>query len=988
MLSADKYSDLSGIDSDNKKPVFYAHDSSCCTLLKIDGTTTIISPQEFEEKMVNLFANPIGTLFKNVGHHISVSYENSLNTDLEIEELLSKQKKNAEQKGLNVDALIDEAREILQKKARSETILIACWTRINIGNDHEIKREVEAQRKKWFSLPPTTNAQNPYLSIKTLEAPHESFVARIIDTLKNVGISIRSFTPESSGIRQDLAEIRKALFYHETPADWRPIPPGSLKYPQAKENINTDMGSIFSPTLARQLLTSNAQASNDLRTISMGGRQYALAVVRVFQTTLTDFNNLLSKLADPNSNVKVPFRICYSLEPLDPKYRGLAVLKQIISGIVKTGDNNKIFNNIRDTLKYEKNQKEVIIKIRVTATTWIEPGEDATLLETRRSYLLRSLSTWGDMIVTDAPFDPMRCLCETVPGLTIDTKVAPAALAPLSDVSLMLPFHRPARIFPSGYAVYLSREGKIMPFEAFSPLMQYWFSIYVATPGSGKSVSLNRSNFEYAAFQPGADLPFLGIIDVGVSSSGLVELIKNSLPLNRKHEAVYVRLANDKMSGHHINPFDTSLGSRQPLYREKVFISNFLVVLLALEGAVGDQIVENIITKIYNMKSDLVMGNKANIYQHGENNKIDQILEEKRISVPPKTTWWSLCDEMMLAGDYLAAEICHRHAMPVLDDVATVLSEEHTVKDYTHEEVRKALRSLEFALNKYPLFSRPTSLDFKGARVISLDIDVVLNKSYQTAEAQRNNALMFMIARQAFLANISGFIKEIPSFSFPPNRNNAPLEEIYIQYWTNKFKKISETPKRLCMDEFHVTGAGTAIRKQVETDVREGRKWRLEIILASQLLKDFYDLAAMSSSLYVMNSDSEEHREQLKDTFAFSNAVKRELELYCHGPRGSQGANMLVRVKQNEQERWALINNTIGPRMLWALTTKNQDMQVRNALFNKMSTNEALTILAHFFPEGSALDVWEKTEAELTSSQSIAEHIATDLINRSKVSRH
>ncbi|GMA79992.1 hypothetical protein GCM10025880_64090 [Methylorubrum aminovorans] len=165
------------------------------------------------------------------------------------------------------------------------------------------------------------------------------------------------------------------------------------------------------------------------------------------------------------------------------------------------------------------------------------------------------------------------------------------------------------------------------------------------------------------------------------------------------------------------------------------------------------------------------------------------------------------------------------------------------------------------------------------------------------------------------------------------------------------------------MDEYHLTGGVETIASQVKSDAREGRKWGLELILVSQLLADFDTLADMASTVMVLNADSNEIREQARKTFGFDQAVKSALERQVHGPQGRRGANLLARFKLREEERWIVLNNALGPRMLWALTTQAQDRLVRDELYRRMAVNEALRILAIRFPDGTAIEAWGRVAA-------------------------
>ena len=81
--------------------------------------------------------------------------------------------------------------------------------------------------------------------------------------------------------------------------------------------------------------------------------------------------------------------------------------------------------------------------------------------------------------------------------------------------------------------------------------------------GGGKSVFLNALNFAFVTQAGLSRLPWVSIIDVGPSSSGLITLLQENLPENKKHLAAYHRLRMTEDFA--INPFDTPLGCRYPV---------------------------------------------------------------------------------------------------------------------------------------------------------------------------------------------------------------------------------------------------------------------------------------------------------------------------------------------------------------------------------------------------------------------------------------
>lgn len=964
MRTADRYCDVAGFDPEAPDDaVFFAHDASACTLVEVDGARTIVSDEDYLTNVVTNFAGGIGQVLKTPGHSLTVSFESSLNTGVTIDAFVREQRERARQKGLSLNALVDEGRAVAARRARHEKVLLALWTRPEAGIPQEVRKQQGANDRLWRALPPAADAQNPHLRIDALDGPHAAFVKRVLEALGDARLQARIVRPDDQGRRRDLEEIRRALLWHETPVGWSPYGPGTRRYPEARETSSDDVGCFFAPTVARQIMTANVKASSDLRSVEIGGRRFALAVVRMFPKHLLGFNRLIEALLEGGADTsRMPFRVCLHLEALKEGDSALT-LRKVIAGLLgfSSPSTKNLFRSLRDLEQVIQQDTETVIKARLLATTWVEPGEPAEALEERRGYLMQSLMTWGDAVVTDAPFNPLRALCETVPGMTLRSSVAPAALVPLSDVAQLLPFHRTAPIFHRGQSLFTTPTGRLMPYEFFSPAQLYWLTLIYATPGSGKSVLMNRLNVEFAGFMAGRVLPFLAAIDVGVSSSGMIELVRNALPPERRHEAVYVRLLNDER--HAINPWDIGLGRRLPLPRERTFLENFLVTLLGATGEAATQLVPRIITRLYRLRSDLDFSSSPNIWQRGVDAEVDRAIAELGIHATEKTKWWRLVDEFMRRGRVVLAERAQRHAMPLLQDVSLVLADPEITKDFTPEMTRSMQRAVEAAVERYRLFAQPTRLDLGPARIVSIDLNDVAQR-HKSAEAERNNALMFMIARHVFLSKISGYADEIGSMEFP---TDAELRNLYVAYWEGRYQEIAETPKRLCMDEYHLTGGVPTIAAQVLSDVREGRKWGLEIILASQLLRDFQDLSDIASTTIILNADSNEIREEAREVFGFSEAVKRDLERFVHGPKDDRGANFLARFKLREEERWVVLNNSLGPRMLWALTTKAEDRLVRDELYRRCSVSDALDLLARRYPHGTAIDHWQRVAAKATS---------------------
>ncbi len=221
------------------------------------------------------------------------------------------------------------------------------------------------------------------------------------------------------------------------------------------------------------------------------------------------------------------------------------------------------------------------MKLRVAASTWAPEG-DIRLLRSRTAQLAKAIEGWGSCDVSEVCGDPFDGVCSSMLGVTPDS-VAPASVAPLSDVLYMLPIFRPSSPWEHGAILFRTPDGKPWPYQPGSSEQTTWIDLVFARPGSGKSVLSNAINLALCLSSGIQRLPRIAIIDIGPSSSGLISLLKEALPPAQRHFAAYHRLRMTPEFA--INPFDTQLGYRFPTPQERSFLVNFITLLGTPVGA-------------------------------------------------------------------------------------------------------------------------------------------------------------------------------------------------------------------------------------------------------------------------------------------------------------------------------------------------------------------------------------------------------------------
>ncbi|KXV70029.1 hypothetical protein AD951_04100 [Acetobacter malorum] len=973
----DAYCDIASFEPG--QPILIGHDSSECTLIEIFGLKSIYSIKEATDAVAEYLGSPMASLFQNPGHKLSISFEVSQNIEGETTNLYETMARSAQQKGLELQSLIDESQDIVNRNAVRIKVLLACWTLPGAAYKDEVKAaraKVKAERKaRSFT---TLNAQSDDLQIEPVDSAHKAFVEIVRVGLSEANISFRVLGPDekNASIRHDLVEIRQGILFHETPDDWSPRYAGLRRYPAAKKAYDVDASEFFAPRISQQIMTSTAQAVPKKRSIDIGGRSYALMYVDLFPREPRSFDSLYRTLRSHAENF--PFRITFHIDggKFSPG------LMHVVAGFASlaSGESKNIYNTNKALIEaVARGQGSEFAKTRILACTWKEPHEPAEVLERRRALLMRGMSSWGDGQMADVPTNPMQTLCETVPGMTVGSRTGKGTFVPVGDSFRMLPMTTTSPIFSEGESVFLTLDGRIAPYKAFSPQMQYWITTIFATPGSGKSVLMNRLNIEFVSYYVGRNLPFLLCIDLGVSSSGFIRVIREALPPHQKHLAAYIRPSNSR--SYAINPFDIGLGRRTPLAREATYIRSFLMRLIDVptEGELRQEMglmVAALVQKLYQRSSDLETNSEPRKWEPGVDPELDVILRKHGLALTAtKTFWWRIVDELAVRGDYANASRAQRHAVPTLSDSASILASDDFAKNYSEGALRIARLALNAAIDTYPIFANATKLDLGVARVAAVDLQDLAQRD-QSPDAERNNTLMFMAARSLLIQNISGHDEEIKDMEFP--REHA---EMYASYWQKRHADMGEYPKRLAMDEVHVTGAGPDIQAVLSSDGREGRKWGLELVLASQFLKDFKALTSLCSCAMILNQENEKTRAECRDVYGFSDAVEDVLKKHVHGPQAGRGANVLMRFMINESERWVVLNNRIGPTMLWALNTRREDRLVRDALYERMTASEALAFLARRYPAGTALDHYNRVAATMDSTDDDGTSVARKMVD-------
>lgn len=962
---AETYCELETADS---RQTLVAKDGSLVSILRVHGATFLVGPEEFQ-KMHRGLTQCLQTCLARPGHAIQVFFMHDKDTvKRDLEHILAPARQTAKQLNLTLDDLFSERVNELYRYCASEALYIVVWSKPASLTQAQLEQanKERGERIKSNKIPMIKNAQNFLQAVPELRDGHDSLVRSLVSDLNILGLLTTLLD-----IHDACRAIRETVDPDFTDQKWKPYLPGDVIPIRETKNSAGDIAEVLWPPLAKQLIPRDGEIL-DLRTARLGDRVYGTVTIDLFPKELSAFGTLFNRVL----NAQIPWRISFLME--GGGLNALSLKSTIATILSFAHAHNRLIGNAIDLLRYlEVNTDDAIVRLQVTASTWAKVG-DEKLLRLRLAELAKAIQGWGYCETSEISGDSYGAMMSSALGLSTKS-VATASVAPLSDVTYMLPFTRPASPWSTGAVLFRSVDGKPWPYQPGSTQQTTWIDLVYARPGSGKSVLSNAMNLALCLSGGLQRLPNIAIVDIGPSSSGLVSLLREALPADKRHLVAYHRMRMRPDMA--INPFDTQLGSRYPTPQERAFLVNFLTLLATPVGQPSaydgiSDMAGMVVDELYKSLTD--NGNPRPYTANLEPN-LDKIISDINLKVDSHTTWWEITDSLFKAGHTHEASIAQRYATPLLADAASICRSQ-TVEDLygsikapTGEPIINAFgRMISGAIREYPILSRPTAFDLGEARIVSLDLDEVAKTGGEAAD--RQTAIMYMLARY-ILARHYYLTEDILK----------DLSPLYQEYHKKRILEIREDPKRIVFDEFHRTSKAKAVRDQVVVDMREGRKWKVQVALISQSLEDFDPvMVEFATSVFIMDAGPKQAIERSTKVFGLSDTARLALETRVHGPRLG-GATFLAQFATKQGVNTQLITSTIGPIELWAFNTTAEDARIRNALYEKIGASETRKFLAMMYPNGSAAKVVEERMSMLKDKSGLiteekSESIVEELI--------
>jgi len=946
-----------------------ATDGSIVSFVQIHGSRQIIGDAEYQW-IIEQATMKLGARFDRPGYAVQVYFMRDPHmAGSDLNRAMQSNRVSAHAMDLSLDDLLGERQRHLARYLAHEEIYFILWTRPSAISKTELSEAITARRNnKWVKA---NDSQHPFASIEPLRVRHKSYVAAMLAALEEISIKA---TLEN--VHDALNTARRSIYPLLSNDDWRANVPGDPMLPRAPTSTS-DMSDVLWPPLRRQICTGDAEVLS-ATVVRIGDLLWGGVDMTLAPADPAPFPQLLARLIDTD----VPFHISFLIESGGIQGAGFRSFAAAILSWT-----NSVNRQIRESLKalQELSQSDPVVRLRISLSTYA-PLREKKLVEMRLAALTQALESWGYCQASSAGGDPLEAVLSSAAGIACSS-TAPAVIAPLREVVKLLPWQRASSPFSEGSVVFRTSDGRVWPYQTGSSLSTTWFDLIFAQPGSGKSVLMNALNLGTVLTAGNTRLPYMAILDIGPSSAGLISLIRDALPLERRHEAMHFKL---KMAPEYaVNPFDTQLGCRFPLPEERSYLSELLTLICTAPGQKTPydgmaQLVGLCVDEMYRWRDDKGANSEPRPYLMNVEADVDEVLRKYNAHLPVDPYWWDVVDALYDVGAYHECMLAQRHAVPTLADAVTAarrpqiraLLEETSIGASAESIIHAFDRMIASAVREFPILASITRFDIGTTRIAAVDLQDVAPQGDDSAD--RQTAVMYMLARHVL---VRAWWLGQDSIRLMPEK--------YRPYHEARLRDIRECPKRLCFDEFHRTSKTQSVRSQVVRDMREGRKWGVQIVLASQLLDDFSDdMVDMATGVWICGTAvSERAITSTAERFGLSDTARWVMRYRLTGPRAS-GAPVLLLLSTNEGRYEQHLINTLGPIELWALSTSAEDVDLRTKLYDALGAPRGRLVLSKFFPGGSArqeirrrvVQRTEKGQMDTASTSLVIAELAQELV--------
>lgn len=866
-----------------------------------------------------------------------------------------------ERRGLEVRDIMEEEARLYGSICASEDQYLLVVTHIDSLPKAEHKEALTSaanDRKKSIKGHGSMVTQR---GMKLIEMAHEQHVNKVEVFLKDAG---RSYAFERLNAYQGLKAMRMSLIPGTTGDGWsarltlndcalRPTEavPASVKKGQAADGKPVDWTHMLPPPLTEQMLP--AEVVDLGRFAVIGGRTYAPMSVGELAVEPEPIESLLRMCYQRRLPVRMVYSLMANSDQANYWNRAFASIFNFASA------SNRQIDKADRAMKAYGESGGAVLGYGLSIATWADTevqydSRGAAMYGvkkiTRRAQDLETLlQQWGGQQIETVFGCSIEAAMSATPGYMMPP-ASPKAPQIEMDIVAQMPIMRPARLWEADNSIWMrTSDGVLLPHQPFSGKQSTMIGLVLGGMGFGKSNYISE-NINYFANHPEADLmPYIRGMDFGASSSGVVSMINDSLPENRKHEALFIPFSNSADMCK--NMMDTRLTLRYPLEDHRIFLINWLVILCdsLIEGAGGVtnlvSVLNATIKRAYENCDPRTHHYQAKTYMRSiAAEEVNSALDRCMAKIQDGCDYWDVVDALAKAGveqqdDSLlhAAKVAQRYCVPIFPDLVRVCDQLDDQFKAMPEVGGKSLcaaisNALSNANAMFPVFSKITNTDISESRVCVFDMTEAFGRGETKFDAWKRSVLFSVVHR---LLTEDLFINlDISGQEMVNHKERLGLTDEMLRWHIRYFERQDQLLKLYWGDELHRVGRVEGAFQILDSMGFEGRKYRVGLLLGTQLAEYLPEsMIQLCTSVFIFGtSQSSETAKKMQDIFALSDD-ERDIAFGITKPNTKKGAEVFVIHKTSEGVQRAKLHFQVGNIKRWAYATEADERALRRELY-------------------------------------------------------
>lgn len=482
-------------------------------------------------------------------------------------------------------------------------------------------------------------------------------------------------------------------------------------------------------------------------------------------------------------------------------------------------------------------------------------------------------------------------------------------------------------------------DNRVFNYHSSSSMRTSHIDLIYGKPGSGKSVLNNMIALSSILDKDLSNLPKLGIIDIGPSYEGMINLVKNLLPVELKHTVKQFNIENNEKFA--LNLFDLHLGKKTYDYEDfNRIVSVIKSLFQPKEG----------LTALLNTAIPLINDFSHKKYENDKEIQIDKLLKSLNYSLDSRTTWWEVVDFLFSNGYDKLAFKAQKYATPILSDFISILSHSKIIEvfgkvvtDTQENLIDYSKRILTETITKYPFINQTTQIDLTDIKIAYFNLDKVSNFREETIQSFWFSLILDTINHHILGTNI--YTTRLYSNEWKEDwktylKDNS-IEIVYDYYHHQKIKNNWQIQNKIIIDEFHRFINNEANIDKLINTVRESRKNYIGVSISTQSLKGLDMLLDYTTALFT--SEAHFDKEILKQ-YGFTN---NELKLMENMRFSSWG----VYLKTNRGRMFDIIKVEIPDNLQFAFSSLNEDLLIKKELQKKYDYFQILNKSVQFLSD-------------------------------------